>query len=140
MDLTNPKQLLRLIHDAPEDAPVKGIDLQPDELAVLTTLVTLGYAVRDEITDRLGLTTLGRTLLGLKPEGVPELPVTVSEATGNIEERELVARYIERKVAGIDKALGHGDGQQYHEAYAICAIILTELAGEIRREHQTSRS
>lgn len=131
------KALLRAIHDAAE--PLKGLNLPLDERPVLSTLVELGYATQDDVSDKLGITTKGREFLGIKPEGTIDLPVTVAEVTGNIDEAELAARYMEGKVAAIDAAIRdrnapmHEMSCSWEESYQHAALSFRAAADEFRQ-------
>jgi hypothetical protein len=133
------KTLMLAIHHAHEEKmPLRGVQLHSDDYDRLRTLVEIAYITQDDLTDLLGITTNGRLFVGLKPEGVLDLPVEVAEVTGNIEESELLARYVEGKIAAIDKHLTMGDAPQHamqvtwEESYQQCALTLRALADEIR--------
>lgn len=135
-----PKALLRAIYDAVEaEKPIKALDLQPDDRLTLNTLVAVGFATVDDISDLTGTTTDGRSWLGIRPEGVIDLPVEVAEVTGNIEERELAARYMEGKIAAIDKAIAKREAPLYEmqcsweESYQHAAIAFRAAADEFRQ-------
>jgi hypothetical protein len=133
------KALLLGVHHAAESGePLRGVQLHSDDSAMLRTLVEIAYVTRDAITDKLGITTNGRLFVGLKPEGVLDLPVEVAEITGNIEESELAARYCEGKIAAIDKAISMGEAPKammqvsWEESYQHCALTLQAMAAEFR--------
>jgi hypothetical protein len=133
------KTLMLAIHHAHEEnLPLRGVQLHSDDWPALNTLVEVAYVSRDSIKDILGLTTDGRLFIGLKPEGVLDLPVEVAEVTGNIEESELMARYVEGKIAAIDHAITMGNAPKaemqvsWEESYQHCALTLRALADEIR--------
>lgn len=131
--------MLGIQHAADADVPLRGVQLQPDDQPTLRTLVEVAYVTQDDLSDLLGLTTNGRLHVGLKPEGVLDLPVEVAEITGNIEEAELLARYVEGKIAAIDKAITMGQAPKHEmtvgweESYQHCALTLRALADEIRQ-------
>lgn len=125
--------LLWFIHEGTEAGkPVKGIELHPDQLGILNTLVDLGLASRDDVSDDLGITIAGREKIGLRPEGVPVLPVTLAEVTGNVEERELAGRYIDAKIQGVDRWLRENPGSSSTGDYTIIGFVLREIAHEFR--------
>jgi hypothetical protein len=137
--LGSAKTLMLAIHHAHEEnLPLRGVQIHSDDFAILTTLVEIAYVTRDSISDLLGLTTDGRLFIGLKPDGVLDLPVEVAEVTGNIEEAELLARYVEGKIAAIDHHITTGKAPQaqmtcsWEESYQHCALTLRALADEIR--------
>lgn len=125
-------------HALDSDFQLLGRQIHVEDADVLRTLVEIGFVVRDEISDLLALTTNGRVAIGLKPHGVPDLPVEVAEITGNIDERELAARYAEGKVKAIDQAIAaHADPQHFStmtwkDAYEHFALQMTEMAREFR--------
>lgn len=130
------KSLLRAVHEAVE--PIMGVHVGVDDQPLLGCLVELGLLSRDDVSDHLAISTKGRDALGIRPEGVLDLPVEVAEVTGNIEETELLARYLESKAAAIDKLL-KGTGPQYQQSatwrewYMAEAKMLMEIAYEIRK-------
>jgi hypothetical protein len=133
------KLLILGVHHAQEaDEPLRGVQLHSDDYDRLRTLVEVAYITQDALTDILGVTTNGRLFVGLKPEGVLDLPVEVAEVTGNIEEAELLARYVEGKIAAIDKSITMGEAPKHcmtvgwAESYQHCALTLRALADEIR--------
>ncbi len=133
------KTILLAIHHAHEnDMPLRGVQLHLEDHPILHTLVELSYITQDDVSDILGITTSGRLAIGLKPAGVLDLPVEVAEITGNIDESELVARYIEGKIAAIDKAIALGTAPAYSmemswsEAYQHAALVLRAAADEFR--------
>jgi hypothetical protein len=133
------KTLMLAIHHAHEEnMPLRGVQLHSGDFAALKVLVEIAYVTRDALTDLLGITTNGRLFIGLKPEGVLDLPVEVAEVTGNIEESELLARYVEGKIAAIDSHITMGKAPQammqvsWEESYQHCALTLRALADEIR--------
>lgn len=131
--VTSPLELMRGVHSAVlAGAPIKGVHLDPDSLATATVLEALGFMTRDDVSDDLGITTAGREKIGLRPEGIPTLPVEVAELTGNIEERELAARYIDGKIAGCDRHVREGTHPEQREQLEYVAYILTEIAHEYR--------
>jgi hypothetical protein len=133
------KALMLGVHRAQEaNDPLRGVQLHADDYAALNTLVEIAYVTRDALSDILGITTNGRLFIGLKPEGVLDLPVEVAEVTGNIEEAELLARYVEGKIAAIDHHITMGMAPKaemqvsWEESYQHCALTLRALADEIR--------
>jgi hypothetical protein len=131
--------MLAIQHAADSDLALRGLQIHHEDRDRLATLVEIAYVTRDELSDILGLTTNGRLHIGLKPEGVLDLPVEVAEVTGNIEETELLARYVEGKIAAIDKSITMGEAPRYsmqvswEESYQHCALTLRALADEIRQ-------
>jgi hypothetical protein len=133
------KMLMLAIHHAHEaEMPLRGLQLHSDDYATLKALVEIAYVTQDALSDLLGITTNGRLFIGLKPEGVLDLPVEVAEVTGNIAETELLARYVEGKIAAIDQSITMGEAPRYsmqvswEESYQHCALTLRALADEIR--------
>lgn len=112
--------------------PMLGVSVHLDDRPVLDTLVELRYINRDDVTDKVTLTTLGKDTIGIRPDGVPDLPVEVAEITGNIEERELAGRYIDGKIKGVEKYLAENQGSPNSPDYEIMARILIEIAHEFR--------
>lgn len=130
-------QLIRTVDESPEVA--KAFQLRNDyEESDLDALVAVGFFKIDDVTDDITVTTAGRLFAGLKPEGVPLLDVSVAEITGNIAEAELAARYMDGKIAAIDRAIAQHDGPIYDrnmpwtEAYQHMAIVFRETANELR--------
>lgn len=127
------RTLLKALHAAEIDGnPTLGVDVHLDDRPVLEALVELRFLNRDDVSDKLTLTTAGKDAIGVRPEGVPDLPVEVSEITGNIEERELAARYIDGKIKGVEKYLAENRGSGNSPDYEIMARILIEIAHEFR--------
>lgn len=133
------KTLLLAVHHAHEEGlPLRGVQLHSGDWPIMHTLAEIGYITRDQITDILGVSTDGRLFVGIRPDGVIDLPVEVAEVTGNIEEAELMARYVEGKISAIDKAITLGQAPQaqmtcsWEESYQHCALTLRALADEIR--------
>lgn len=120
------KALLKAVYGT----PMLGVHVPLDDQPIMQTCIELGMLLRDDVSDVLTITAKGREAVGIKPDGVPDLPVEVQEQIGDIEERELVARYVEGKIKGLDVAIKRNN--EYKDAYDICASILTELAHEAR--------
>lgn len=136
---TDPRALLRGIYEAVEsEKPLLGSHFQPDARIALNVLAAMGFATVDEVSDKLGITTSGREALGIRPAGVIDLPVEVAEVTGNISESELAARYMEGKIAAIDKAIALRQAPQYEmqcsweESYQHAALAFRAAADEFR--------
>lgn len=113
--------------------PVLGVRVHLEDQPIMATLVELGYLNRDDTSDRVTVTTTGKDTIGVRPEGVPELPVEVAEITGNIEERELAARYVDAKVQGVEGWIAKNAGSASKHDYEIMARVLTEIAYEFRQ-------
>lgn len=127
------RTLLKALHAAElADKPTLGVDVHVEDRPVLDALVELKFLNRDDVSDKVTLTTAGKDAIGVRPEGVPDLPVEVAEITGNIEERELAARYIDGKIAGVEKYLAENRGSASSPDYEIMARILIEIAHEFR--------
>lgn len=127
------KKLLSDLHIAEIGGnPMLGVDVHLDDQPILNTLVELRFLNRDEVSDKVTLTTTGKDALGVRPDGVPELPVEVAEVTGNIEERELAGRYIDGKIKGVEKWIAEHPGDAAKHDYEIMARILIETAHEFR--------
>lgn len=110
--------------------PMLGVAVHLDDQPVLSVLVELGLVTRDDVSDRVVVSTKGREAIGLRPAGLPDLPVEVADVTGNIEERELAARYMEAKVAGCERLVRESSGDP--DALRYLAFVLTEIAHEFR--------
>jgi len=63
---------------------------------------------------------------------IPVLPVAVAEVTGNIEERELAARYIDGKVQGVMNWINNNPASANRHDYEIMQRVLAEIAYEFR--------
>ena len=63
---------------------------------------------------------------------VPVLPVAVAEVTGNIEERELAARYIDGKVQGVVNWINNNPASANRHDYEVMQRVLAEIAYEFR--------
>ena len=127
------RALLKALHAAElADKPMLGVDVHLEDRPVLDALVELKFLNRDDVSDQVTLTTAGKDAIGVRPDGVPDLPVEVAEITGNIEERELAARYIDGKIAGVEKYLAENRGSASSPDYEIMARILIEIAHEFR--------
>lgn len=122
------KSLLKAVHTTAE--PILGVQIGVDDRPLLDCLVELGLLSRDDASDQLAISTKGRDALGIRPTGVLDLPVEVAEVTGNIEEKELAARYIDSKIAGVDSVIKKKPANV--ETYEIMAVVLTEIANEFR--------
>jgi hypothetical protein len=136
---TGPKALLRAVYDGIQaEQPLKSLDMQMDDRIALMGLVEMGFATVDELSDAIGITTSGRDSIGIRPEGVAELPVEVAEVTGNIAEGELAARYLDGKVAAVDNAIAlhrqpeNATAMSWVDAYQHIALIFRETAREFR--------
>lgn len=126
------RALLKALHAAElEDKAMLGVDVHLDDQPILATLVELKFLNRDDVSDKVTLTTAGKDAIGVRPDGVPDLPVEVAEITGNIEERELAARYIDGKIKGVEKYIAEHRGADAAD-YEIMARILIEIAHEFR--------
>jgi hypothetical protein len=130
--------MLAVQHAQDSELPLRGIQVNYNDHTMLATLVEIAFVTRDALTDKLGLSTNGRLFIGLKPEGVLDLPIEVAEVTGNIEESELAARYCESKIAAIDNAITMGQAPlaemqvSWEESYQHCALTLRAMAQEFR--------
>lgn len=126
------RALLKALHAAElEDNATLGVDVHLEDRPVLEALVELKFLNRDDVSDKVTLTTAGKDAIGVRPDGVPDLPVEVAEITGNIEERELAARYIDGKIKGVEKYIAEHRGADAAD-YEIMARILIEIAHEFR--------
>lgn len=123
---------LVLNSDAAASDPLKGIHIHLDDQMSLEALVALGYINRDEVSDNLGITTKAKEHLGIRPDGVPDLPVEVADVTGNIQERELAGRYIDAKIKGVESWIAKNPGDANKHDYDIMSRVLTEIAHEFR--------
>jgi hypothetical protein len=112
--------------------PSLGVRLHLDDQPILQTLVEIGFLNRDDVSDKVTLTTKGKDALGVRPDGVPHLPVEVAEVTGNVEERELAGQYIDAKIRGVEKWIVEHPGDADKHNYEIMARILIEVANEFR--------
>lgn len=132
--------MIRAIVESPEPTRAFNVRASMEEAAThMSYLEAVGFVGVDDVTDIVTVTTDGRLFAGLKPDGVPDLPVEVAAVTGNIEERELVARYMEGKIAAIDMHLAahavpeYSRTMSWEEAYQHCAITLKCAADEFRQ-------
>lgn len=126
------RALLKALHAAElADNAMLGVDVHLEDRPVLEALVELKFLNRDDVSDKVTLTTAGKDAIGVRPDGVPDLPVEVAEITGNIEERELAARYIDGKIKGVEKYIAENRGADAPD-YEIMARILIETAHEFR--------
>jgi len=132
------KGLLKILAEN-EDVEVCSLSLEGETRIHAIYLTALGYLIVDDLTDVISVTTKGRDFIGLRPEGVLDLPVTVAELTENTPESELAARYMEGKVAAIDIALAKHQAPMYSqqmtwkEAYQAAALTLKAAADEFRQ-------
>jgi hypothetical protein len=124
--------LMRGFHTAQENHdPAKSLQLGEESFHV-PYLTALGLITVDELTDQIGVTTEGRLFCGIRPDGQMDLPVEVAELTKNTEERELAARYIDGKIAGVDKYLLHETQPSHKEMLTHMGVVLAEIARELR--------
>lgn len=127
------KKLLSDVHIAEIGGqPVLGVRVHVEDHPILDTLVELGFLNRDDVSDRVTVTTKGKDAIGVRPDGVPDLPVEVASITGNIEERELAAQYIDAKIKGVEKWVALNAGAAARHDYEVMARVLTEIAYEFR--------
>jgi hypothetical protein len=125
--------MLRALHHCQESGDTAKSLKLGEQARHVPYLVALDLITVDPLSDDVGLTTDGRLFCGIRPEGHMDLPVEVAELTGNIEERELAARYIDRKIDGVDHHILHATNPQYIEAYEHCGIVLKCIASEFRQ-------
>lgn len=140
----NTKALLLAVHRAQEeDKHLRGVQINVNDRQRVETLVDIGYLTLEDVSDKLGITTEGRLHLGIAPNGVLDLPVEVAEVTGNVEEKELAARYCEGKIRAIDKAIAQNEEPRaqmmftWQESYEHCALTLRAMASEFRQGMHT---
>lgn len=127
------RALLTALHAAEsEDKPTLGITVHLEDQPILATLVELGFVTRDDVSDKVLLSTKGREAIGLRPKGLPGLPVEVADVTGNIAEAELAARYLDGKVAGCERHIREGTLPENVENLRYVAAVLAECAHEFR--------
>lgn len=133
------RSLLSAAHRASQDElPMKATQLALDDALILATLVEVGFAKRNEMTDVIAITAAAREWLGIRPEGAIDLPAVVAAVTGNIEERELAALYLESKISTLDSYLANHAEPKYAretpwtDAYQYVAIALKAAAAEFR--------
>jgi len=127
------RDLLLAVHRAQEEKrPILGVQINLEDRPRVETLIDTRFLTIDDMADTLGITTEGRLFCGIRPEGHMDLPVEVAELTGNVEERELAARYIDAKIAGVDHHIMHATNPAYIEAYEHCGIVLKCIAKEFR--------
>lgn len=126
--------LLRAFHAAQDSGePSKSLKLPEEQRAHIPYLEALDLITVDFLSDEIGVTTDGRLFCGIRPDGHMDLPVEVAELTGNVEERELAARYIDRKIEGVDHHILHTDQPQFIEAFEHVGIVLKCIASEFRQ-------
>lgn len=127
------KKLLTSLHIAESAGePTLGVRVHVEDQPIMDTLVEMGFLNRDDVTDRVIVTTKGKDFIGVRPDGVPDLPVEVAEVTGNMLERELSARYVDGKVKGVEVWIGKNPGHASKHDYEIMARVLAEIAYELR--------
>jgi hypothetical protein len=127
------KKLLADLHIAEIGGdPVLGVRVHLEDQPVMATMVELGFLNRDDVSDRVTVTTKGKDAIGVRPDGVPDVPVEVASVTGNIEERELAGRYIEAKIKGVEKWVAENPADSSRHDYEIMARVLMEIAYEFR--------
>lgn len=127
------KKLLSDLHIAEiSGQPVLGVRVHVEDRPLMDTMVELGFLNRDEVSDKVTVTTKGKDAIGVRPDGVPDLPVEVASITGNIEERELAARYIDCKIKGVEKWVALNAGSAAKHDYEVMARVLSEIAYEFR--------
>lgn len=114
------------------DLKVLGIQVHVDDQPILATLVELGFVTRDDVHDTLLVTTKGREAIGVRPKGLPSLPVEVAELTGNIAESELAARYLDGKVLGCERHIREGTLPENADNLRYVASVVAEIAHELR--------
>lgn len=112
--------------------PTLGVRVHLEDQPIMATLVETGYLTRDEVSDKVTVTTKGKDFIGVRPDGVPELVVTVEDAALNVPDSELAARYIEAKIKGIEKWIAKNAGAVSKHDYEVMARVLTEIANEFR--------
>lgn len=115
-----------------DDKPTLGITVHLEDQPILATLVELGFVTRDDVSDKVLLSTKGREAIGLRPKGLPDLPVEVASVTGNIAEAELAAQYLDGKIAGCERHIREGTLPENVENLRYVAAVLTECAHEFR--------
>lgn len=120
------KPLLRAV----TGSETRGIDTHFDDIPYMTAAIELGLLTRDDVSDVLSVTAKGREAIGLRPEGLPSLPVEVAALTENIEERELAAQYVDAKVAGCERLVREDANKAAELQYV--AAVLAEIAHEFR--------
>lgn len=127
------KKLLADLHIAEIGGePILGVRVNVEDQPVMSTLVELGFLNRDDVSDRVTVTTKGKDAIGVRPDGVPDIPVEVASVTGNIDERELAGRYIDAKIKGVESWVAKNPADAARHDYEILARVLTEIAYEFR--------
>jgi len=127
------KKLLADLHIAEIGGePILGVRVNVEDQPVMSTLVELGFLNRDDVSDRVTVTTKGKDAIGVRPDGVPDIPVEVASVTGNIDERELAGRYIDAKIKGVESWVAKNPADAARHDYEIMARVLTEIAYEFR--------
>lgn len=123
---------IELIRELDADLEVhKRSEFGSDITDAIDALHAVNFLHVDDTTDYITVTTDGRLFAGIRPQGVAELPVVVAEVIGDVPEAEMAARYIDAKVAGVDRHAAHDHGNA--ELYQHVGIILTEIAAEFRQ-------
>lgn len=127
------KTILKVLYVAESGGtPMMGVSLHLDDRPILDTLVELGYVNRGEVDDKLSVTTKGKDAIGVRPDGVPDIPVEVASVTGNTEEKELAGRYIDAKIKGVEAWIAKNPAAAEKHDYEIMARVLGEIAYEFR--------
>lgn len=109
-----------------------GVKVHVEDQPIMATLVELGFLNRDDVSDRVTVTTKGKDTIGVRPDGVPDLPVDAEPAAFNVGDSELAARYVDLKIRGVEKWIAMNAGAAAKHDYEVMARVLTEVAYEIR--------
>lgn len=123
---------IELIRELDADLEVhKRSEFGSDITDAIDALHAVNFLHVDDTTDYITVTTDGRLFAGIRPQGVAELPVIVAEVIGDVPEAEMAARYIDAKIAGVDRHAAHDHVNA--ELYQHVGIILKEIAAEFRQ-------
>ncbi|WP_288959799.1 hypothetical protein [uncultured Sulfitobacter sp.] len=127
-------KFLKLAYEAQmAGKPFKRVDVVTSQTEgnIADVVEVVGFITVGDVEDTIRVTTPGQMFLGIRPEGLQELPVTLAEVTHKIDESELVGRYIDSK-ARAASAVGVSNAEQI-TVYQLVSYVLTEIAHEVRQ-------
>lgn len=119
-----------------EDAgePLKSLEIatNEDSMQAVQASQVFGMIRVDDVSDEISVTTAGRMFAGLRLADAPDLGTDrVNELRGDMRESELMARYVEGKIAGAERLIKNGSDP---EKMRWLTRVLIELANEIRQD------
>lgn len=114
------------------EKPLKAADFRLESEDKLIAMETFGMILVDEVKDDITVTIEGRLFAGLVSTDVEDFgPGKAAEVRGNIAEAELVARYLDDKVHGIEKAMAKSPTDR--DNYIWIGRVVKTAANEIRQ-------